>query len=229
MGVIAGGKVAVLMVRQVGVALWPYASRTGTARNLAELRARGWGLMISATGVHRTEGFERYAIDNGAWTAFQQRRPWDELAFVRLVERLGKGAEFITAPDIVAGGIQSLRLSESWLPRLDGVGRRRLIPVQDGVQSADVAPLLGPDVGVFVGGTTDWKIRTMEGWACLARMRNAYCHVGRVNTVRRIRMCALAGADSFDGSSASRYAVNIQKLDNGRKQRAWVFEDIEVG
>lgn len=44
-----------------------YASRTGTKRNLAALRAAGWGLFVSAAGVHRSEGF-RFIIDNGAAT-----------------------------------------------------------------------------------------------------------------------------------------------------------------
>ena len=33
-----------------------YASRTGTRRNLAALRGANWRLLVSATGVHRTEG-----------------------------------------------------------------------------------------------------------------------------------------------------------------------------
>lgn len=35
----------------------PYASRTGTKRNLDAMRANGWGLLVSAKGVLRTEGF----------------------------------------------------------------------------------------------------------------------------------------------------------------------------
>lgn len=42
----------------------PYTSRTGTRSTLRALRADGWHLLVSATGVHRTEGFP-YAIDNG--------------------------------------------------------------------------------------------------------------------------------------------------------------------
>ena len=41
---------------------------------------------------------------------------------------------------------------------------------------------------------------------------------GRVNTQRRIRLCAAAGADSFDGTSASRYAVTLPGLDSARRQ-----------
>lgn len=192
-----------------------YASRTGTRRNLAALRNAGWRLMVSATGVHRTEGF-RYALDNGAWTAFAQGREWDEAAFRRLIATLGADADFVVAPDVVAGGLESLRLSESWLPRLAGVGARRLVPVQDGMVAADVAPLLGREVGVFVGGSTEWKLLTMGRWADLARARGAYCHVGRVNTAVRIRMCGRFGVDSFDGSSASRFAETLPELEAAR-------------
>jgi hypothetical protein len=200
-----------------------YASRTGTKRNLDGLRARGWGLMVSASGVHRTEGFNRYALDNGAWTTHNLGRPWSEARFRQLVDAFGAGADFIAAPDIVAGGLASLRLSVSWLPRLEHLRRLLLIPVQDGMEPADVRPLLGAQVGVFVGGETAWKLRTLPAWASLARERGAYCHVGRVNTVRRIRLCALAGADSFDGSSASKFAVTLPPLDNARRQTSWVF------
>jgi hypothetical protein len=192
-----------------------YASRTGTRVNLDALRAAGWRLMISATGVHRTEAF-RYAIDNGAWTAFAQRRPWDEAAFRQLVTNLGAAADFIVVPDIVAGGLESLRVSERWLPELDGIGKRRLIAVQDGMTPADIRPLIGGDVGIFVGGSTNFKIMTMGRWADLARECGAYCHVGRVNTEPRIRMCGRHGVDSFDGTSASRYSVTLQKLEHAR-------------
>jgi hypothetical protein len=200
-----------------------YASRTGTRRNLDALRARGWGLLVSASGVHRTEGFDVYGIDNGAWTAHQQGRPWEPAAFEEVIDKLGAGAAFVVVPDVVAGGLRSLRLSETWLPRLDRIGRRRLVPVQDGMQPADVRSLLGGDVGVFVGGSTEWKLRTMASWAALARAHGAYCHVGRVNSARRIQMCVMAGADSFDGTSATRFATTIPMLDSARRQSAWQF------
>lgn len=191
-----------------------YASRTGTRRNLAALRAAGWRLMVSAKGVLRTEGF-RYALDNGAWTAFQQQQPFDVPAFERAVRELGTGADFVVVPDIVAGGLESLAFSLDWLPRLSGL---RLLAVQDGMTEDDVAPHIGRSVGVFVGGSTPFKEHTMAGWAKLARSRGAYCHVGRVNTVRRIRQCADAGVDSFDGSSASRFALMVPRMEAARRQ-----------
>lgn len=186
----------------------PYASRTGTRRNLNALRAAGWRLLVSAAGVWRTEGFP-YALDNGAWTAFQQGTPFDEDAFRRLVDALGDGADWIVLPDIVAGGMASLDYSVSWMDRVPGL---RLLAVQDGMTVADVRPLLGPSIGIFVGGSTEWKLSTMRAWGALAREVGCYLHVGRVNTRRRIALCHEAGAHSFDGTSATRFAANIPKL-----------------
>lgn len=194
----------------------PFASRTGTRRNLDALRAFGWKILVSAKGVLRTEGFD-YALDNGAWTAHQRGEQFDVRAFERALSELGDHAEWVVAPDIVGAGLESLRMSESWLKRLDHC-RMVLIAVQDGMRAEDVAPLLSSRIGIFVGGTTDWKIRTMPDWGRLARASGCHFHVARVNTVRRINLCHDAGADSFDGSSVTRFACNIRRLDNAARQ-----------
>lgn len=198
--------------------MMPYASRTGTRKNLDALRSLGWGLMVSATGVLRTEGFETYALDNGAWTAFQRAEPFDASAFRAAVELLGAGAEFVVVPDIVCGGLDSLRFSESWLSGLDGIGKRRLVAVQNGMVPADVRGLLGAEVGIFVGGDTEWKEKTLPVWGDLAHATGCYLHVGRVNTARRILLSKLAGADSVDGTSASRFVNTIGLLDSACRQ-----------
>lgn len=199
----------------------PYASRTGTRRNLKALRDAGWRLMVSARGSLRHEGFA-YALDNGAWTAFQKGEPFDGPRFERAFARLGAGADFVVAPDIVAGGLRSLEFSEKWLPRLDAASRV-LVAVQDGMQPRDVQGLLSQRVGVFIGGTTEWKEQTMRQWGELARKHDAYLHVGRVNSRRRIRLCHEAGVDSFDGTSVTRYAVTLPGLDAEARQRGFVW------
>ncbi|MDR8093104.1 hypothetical protein KPB05_37240 [Burkholderia gladioli] len=194
-----------------------YASRTGTQRNLAALRSAGWRLIVSAAGVLRTEGMQ-YALDNGAWTAFQQGRPFDEDSFMRAVDRVGEHADWIVLPDIVEGGLASLDYSLKWLERLRPIEKRLLIAVQDGMEVEDVRSFLSPTIGIFVGGSTEWKEQTAVTWGALARRRNCYLHVGRVNSVRRIRLCAAAGADSIDGTSASRFALTLPPLDAATRQ-----------
>ncbi|WP_326430330.1 hypothetical protein VQ574_21645 (plasmid) [Stutzerimonas frequens] len=189
-----------------------YASRTGTRRNLAAMRAAGWRLLVSAKGVLRTEGMP-YALDNGAWTSFQQGTPFDELAFGRAVELLGESADWIVLPDIVAGGMASLEFSLRWLERLKGIPTRLLLAVQNGMEPDDVRELLTPAVGLFVGGDTQWKLATVNTWGQLARRRNCYLHVGRVNSAKRIALCAAAGANSVDGTSASRFEKTLAPLD----------------
>ena len=207
-----------------------YASRTGTARNLDAFRLAGWRVLVSAAGELRTEGFA-YAIDNGAWSSHTQGVPFDDDAFVRAVDLLGASADWVVAPDVVGGGLDSLALSMRWLPWILERTARVLVPVQNGMDAGDVVHILGPRVGLFVGGddlaprppirarpVMTWKERTAPYWATLCRANGAYCHVGRVNTRNRIRICAAAGVDSFDGTSGSRFAVNVPKVDAWRRQ-----------
>jgi hypothetical protein len=192
-----------------------YASRTGTRRNLAALRAAGWRLLVSARGVLRHEGF-RYALDNGAWTAYQRGEPFDVGAFERAVDLLGDGADWIIVPDVVMDAAATLRMAEVWLPKL--AAHRVLVAVQNGMAAADVAPWLGPRVGLAVGGDTAWKEATVRKWGELARKRGCHLHVLRVNSARRISICHEAGAGSFDGSSASRFADSLPRLDRAVRQ-----------
>lgn len=212
-----------------------YASRTGTRRNLDALRAAGWGLLVSAEGVHRTEGFERVCLDNGIWTVFQVAlraeakargidprdmpaedaaaiarscsSSWNPAKFEALVGAFGAVAEFVVLPDIICGGAESLARSMEWSQWVLDRAPVGLLAVQDGMEPGDVRALLGPRLGIFVGGSTDWKLRTLPAWAALARDLGVRCHVGRVNSAKRIALCAYYGATSFDGSNASRYAA----------------------
>lgn len=202
-----------------------YASRTGTRRNLDALRVRGWRLLVSATGALRPEGFQ-YGIDNGAWTAHQNGQPFNERKFDRALVKLGAGADFGVCADIVGGGRASLAFSLAWLGRVLEHCPVALIPVQDGMELADVEHLLSPRVGIFVGGhpKTDFKERTTPLWATACRKVGAWCHVGRVNSQRRINICAAAGATSFDGTSATKYATSLPELHRAVVQQSLVFD-----
>lgn len=195
-----------------------YASRTGTQRNLAALRRAGWGLLVSRAGRWRTEGFDRWAADNGAWSDHQAGRPFDADAYDRFLDWLPQAPDWIVLPDIVAGGLASLDLSMRYLNRCRAASDLVLIAVQDGMEPQHIAPLVGPNVGVFLGGSTEWKLATMLAWGQFCRARGVHYHVARVNTGRRFALAAAAGAHSVDGSSASRYAVTLPRLETWRRQ-----------
>jgi hypothetical protein len=196
-----------------------YATNTHGKTNLAALRSAGWRIFLTP-GKDRTPpaGFQ-FAIDNGAWRCFKHGLPFESEKFETLIETHGAAADFVIIPDIVAGGNASLEFSKLWIDRLRHF-RRILLPVQDGMTSDDVGAILRrhPNMGIFLGGSTEWKLRTMYGWGMVAHALGCYYHVGRVNTVKRVRLCAEAGAHSTDGTSASMYSVNLPKLDVAHSQ-----------
>lgn len=183
-----------------------YASATGTKRNLAALKKYGWRILISRAGAWDTCGFP-YALDNGAWADHVAMRPFDEPKFIQLLDRFGANADWVVTPDIVAGGRQSLVLSLAWLARCRAACPRVLIAAQDGMEPSTLAPMLNSKVGVFLGGSTEWKLAQMSKWGIFCAERDIYFHVGRVNTKRRIQHALDCGACSIDGTSATRYAV----------------------
>jgi hypothetical protein len=113
--------------------------------------------------------------------------------------------------------MESLARSIKWLPEVLDACPRVLIAVQDGMAPDDLVPHIGVRVGLFVGGSTGWKLATLRQWGRLATDHGVWLHVGRVNTVRRVRRCLQAGATSFDGSSVSRYSANVHKLEAARR------------
>lgn len=195
-----------------------YASNTGTKRNLEALRVHGWRILLTPDNPKPRPGL-KHGMDNGAWKAFKQEQPFDERAFSGLVERHGASSDFVVIPDVVAGGMKSLDFSISWIPKLKHL-KSLLLPVQDGMDVFSVAAVLHEhqNVGIFLGGSTEWKLETMYAWGVVSATMNRHYHVGRVNTMRRIRLCAEAGADSFDGTSATMFSCNLPMLDCARRQ-----------
>ena len=190
-----------------------YAAHATGARSRSAIRAAGLGMLGSA--AYRwtdsewhpiASGGLGWAIDNGAWSAHQQRRPFDEDRF-RLVATTCGPADFIVCPDVVMDWPGTVFMRDRWLDwLLNETAHRVLLPVQDGARSSEIRPLLGVRVGIFVGGSTAWKLSTMRGWADLAHEQGAYCHVGRVNWTGRVRLCRDAGADSVDGSGPAQFS-----------------------
>lgn len=204
----------------------PYASHfTGRACR-AFLEKHGWHMMITPTLNRFVDPFP-YAIDNGAWQAFAGGVPFDRIAFLSIVGARGAAADFIVIPDIVGGGVDSLEFSNAWMHEL-ATYRNLYLAVQDGMTVASVRAFVmtWPQVaGLFVGGTTEWKDRTIPLWAEVARSIGIGCHVGRVNTKKRLRSCAAAGVTSFDGSGASRWMKHAIKMCAWQQQQSLILKE----
>ena len=161
-----------------------------------------------------------YGLDNGCFTKF------DEKTWLRLIQEARESEaeiKFVTLPDIVGDATRTLDLFEAYrwktqfLPRAlvlqDGIGQHRI-----DWHMIDA---------VFVGGSDAFKISTEAiNAAKVAKMLGKWVHVGRVNTVSRLKGW-MELADSIDGSGICKYdhmLDSIMDFIKGDDQQGDLFE-----
>lgn len=170
----------------------------------------GW--LFSPGGFRSPLSWMPYALDNGKFSVWSQGEEWDEEGYIAFIERFAKEKikpRWALVPDVVADRIATLREWVRWASRLRALGYSLAFAVQDGMQPADVPS--EADV-VFVGGTTKWKWQTVPMWtANFPRV-----HVGRVNTLRWLRVCDRFGVESCDGTGWFRG-------DQKQRQGLWTY------
>lgn len=146
---------------------------------------------IAATGL-------RWAVDNGAYSGF------DEARFLRLLARCRGRPNllWVVAPDVVANARQTLAQWPWWAVLIRGMGFPAALVLQDGQEDLEM-PVAD---AYFVGGSTRWKLSlTAADLMAEAKRRGKWVHMGRVNSMRRLQLAWDRGADSVDGSSYSRW------------------------
>lgn len=163
-----------------------YRSRFGYIQNLARAGCR--------TAI---ENGHPWMLDNGAFSD-----KWTEREWVNALTRWQPYTQTCIAavcPDVVADADTTLARFWQYAPLIREVGYPVAFVTQDGLRLRDV-PWGAFDV-LFVGGTDDHKLR--QSWPVInaAIERGVWVHVGRVNTVRRIRL--FWQADSVDGTTLS--------------------------
>lgn len=143
-----------------------------------------------------------FALDNGAFAGF------DRPLFERLLDRAQRHAGealWVAAPDVVGDAVETLRLFGQWGPYIRERGFPVALVLQDGLDAL-ATPWDMLDA-VFVGGSTGYKLSpAAAGIVREARIRGLPAHMGRVNTLRRIKYAYSIGCTSFDGSSFSVYS-----------------------
>ncbi|KKM07916.1 hypothetical protein LCGC14_1729170, partial [marine sediment metagenome] len=176
-----------------------YTGITGDPRKLAQIRDYGLGIMISShPGVSIPKDLSGIpcALDNGAFSAWQNDYPFDEYAFLKTMSkcRVKKiNLDFIACPDIVAGGQRSLNFSLMWRKRLtiDNIA----LVVQDGMEPKHTVNCNYAQFShIFIGGTPDWKWATAAEWVNQAHVMGMKCHIGQCGTVDRLRRAKELGA-----------------------------------
>lgn len=169
----------------------------------------GWLVGPSAMSKTKLRPWMPFALDNDAFGAWTSGKPWSEgawLAMLQAVRLSGLRPRWVLVPDVVADREATLESWRRYAPVARAYGWPLAMAVQDGMTPDD----LPEDCVVFVGGTTDWKWRSLPGWCATGRR----IHVGRVNELERLHICERLGVESVDGTGWMR------GTDGGRQARA---------
>ena len=150
-----------------------------------------------AQGNKRPPGV-RWCADNGC---YGKGYPGDVAWFGWLESQMADAGScaFATAPDAVGDATATLARSGPWLSRVRSLGYPVALVAQDGLESLPV-PWDDFDV-LFIGGTTTWKLGSgPRSLVQVAAARGMPVHMGRVNSLRRLRYAVDIGCTSADGT-----------------------------
>jgi len=178
-----------------------YLGFTGNKKVAEFMQKYDCGWLFSPTNYSKNFR-EQFCLDNGCFSAYLNKKTWDEVAFYDYLRMfVPYKPDFTVVPDIVAGGMDSFEFSLSHAP---AIPRPRYLAVQDGMISNDIRWDLDKFDGIFVGGTVKWKMDTAKMWADIAHLHGIKCHVGRIGTFQGYALCEGWGVDSVDGTNPSR-------------------------
>lgn len=144
-----------------------------------------------------------WAIDNGAFSGL------DEAAFRKLLAKhvhVADRALWVTCPDVVSDHDATLSKFRQWAPEIAALGYPLAFAAQNGLTMANIESVPWGEIAcIFIGGDDEYKLGSR--WLIAeAKRRGKLVHVGRVNSLKRLRWAHDAGADSVDGTSVSMFA-----------------------
>lgn len=156
-----------------------------------------------------------WAADNDAFSGFDPSR------YLRMLDRITKcpfPPAWITVPDVVGDHQRTLELWYQWKPELLSRNLPPAFVIQNGIETyehywdSQWADQILPDdaSAYFIGGTTEFKFsnvvrRIAETSSCDEK----YIHMGRVNSVKRMKYAESIGCSSCDGSGMARFSRTV--------------------
>lgn len=180
---------------------------TATIRQLVARHGEHLGVLMTPQNGNRVCSLPLpWACDNSAFS-----NPDDD-KFWRLCMQSWGVLEYhppmwVAVPDVVGSHSETLRLfgwwCDWWRAELGRIPWRLAFVLQDGCAAGDVP---WDDISaVFVGGSTRFKLRQSADLIAEAKDRGKRVHLGRVNSLRRLKFAHDVGADTVDGSSFSAF------------------------
>lgn len=105
---------------------------------------------------------------------------------------------FATAPDVLADHVATVEMSRPLFPRLRAAGYLAAFVAQDGWHE-ETTPWDEFDV-LFIGGTDEFKLGRGAVAISAGLARGKRVHIGRVNSYSRLRLAAVLGCHTADGT-----------------------------
>ncbi len=157
------------------------------------MRSGELGQMVTPNSGNRLLRGVNWALDNGCFSA-----QWSPDRWLSTLERYADEDRclFAVVPDVVG---DSDATDDLWIEHAGTVrslGYRPAYVTQNGCERI-------PDdaAAVFAGGDDGWKLGDNNAALIAdAKRRGLWTHMGRVNSLRRLRFAAFHGYDSVDGT-----------------------------
>lgn len=147
-----------------------------------------------------------WACDNSAYSKPDYFKFWNLLIDCWEWMRYSP-PDWIAVPDCVANHSETIRLFFDWMDTMQCELGEIPFPLAFVIQNGATEDSIPWDLidAVFIGGDDEFKLRDSIPLVYAARDRGKIVHVGRVNTLNRIRFAMEIGADSIDGTGFSMF------------------------
>lgn len=143
--------------------------------------------------------FWDFGADNGCFARGDKFNAGDWLAWLGTLAPYAKNMLFAVAPDVYMNADATLARSLPHIKTIRNMGYPPAFVSQNGCRS-DIVPWGDIDC-LFVGGDDEWKLGPASWELCHeAKRRGKRVHVGRVNSFKRLQLCAKNDVDSADGT-----------------------------
>lgn len=176
-----------------------YATASGPGVTAAMCRGQLGQMRTPDTGNRLVPG-ARWAADNGCFNA----KTFTIARWGRWLIRQPRTADWATVPDVVGDHAATLARWHRFAGWVRRIGFRPAFVAQNGCTPNDIPDDAG---ALFIGGIPDrpggpdWKLsNAAHACALEARRRGIPVHMGRVNSLRRLRIAAQWECDSVDGT-----------------------------
>lgn len=158
-------------------------------------------------------------MDNGCFTKGDSFDLDAYLAHLATVVAEGNVPLWATAPDVVGDYVATTRRSLPVLAQIRELGVPAAYVAQDGMEH-DLHHVRWDQLDVvFLGGSTEWKLHPQRAGAVVraAKAEGKPVHMGRVNSLKRLRLADSWGCDTADGTFVA-FGPDV----NGPKLLGWL-------